>query len=202
MALRVLVLAALISSAFSAHAQSTGTSQLQTYMPRAVEGFFVFTAPTAPVTAPVMLAGSGQSAPAPAAESAAQLAAAAAAEPAAQLAAAAAAEPAAQLAAALATEPAAQLAAAPAPQTTEPANASLVDFVSAGISTDVVAKSDIPSDAHAALTGGNTVNDALAPTVLLPLALEANALPEPSTSGLILAGLAGAGFIARRRRPR
>jgi hypothetical protein len=190
MAIRVLVLAALISSAFSAHAQSPGTSQLQTYMPRAVEGFFVFTAPTAPVTAPVMLAGSGQSAPAPAAESAAQLAAAPAAEPAAQL------------AAALATEPAAQLAAAPAPQTTEPANASLVDFVSAGISTDVVAKSDIPSDAHAALTGGNTVNDALAPTVLLPLALEANALPEPSTSGLILAGLAGAGFIARRRRPR
>jgi hypothetical protein len=207
MAIRLLVFAALVSSAFSAHAQTTGTSPLQTYMPRAVEGFFVFTAPTAPVTAPVILADSSLSA---AAAPSAALTVQAPPAPSAALTVQAPPAPSATLtvqappaSVAPATEPAVQLATAPAAlKAPPPADASLAEFVSAGASTAIVAKTDIPSDAHAALTGAATIDAALAPTVLLPLALDANGLPEPGTSGLMLAGLAGVGFMARRRRSR
>jgi hypothetical protein len=175
MAIRHLLLAALVSSAFSAHATpgasiyaSTGsgtvllatsaTGQVQTYMPRAVEGFFRYTAPTDPFTAPVILADSGQSTVPPAS---AEL-----------------------------INPA-------------PADVNLADLVTVGATTDIA---DIVADLPPAEASvGARVDarvDAAAPTVLLPLAVDANALPEPGSSGLVLAGLAGVGLMARRRRSR
>jgi hypothetical protein len=186
MAIRHLLLAALVSSAFSAHAGptiygSTGngtvllatsaTGQVQTYMPRAVEGFFLYKAPTASVTAPVLLPESGQSTVPPASVEL--------------------------------IRPAPDVIQAPAPgagtapeaQVAAPAEVNLADLVKVGISTDIVAQLP-PADVSA----GPTV-DAIAPTVLLPL-LDATAVPEPATSGLMLAGLAGVGLMARRRRSR
>jgi hypothetical protein len=165
MAIRHLLLAALVSSAFSAHAApgasiyaSTGTGtvllattttgQVQTYMPPAVEGFFAYQAPTA---APVMLADSGQSS-----------------------------APTASLEQIGAAQPETNLAAV--------------------VSTDIVAA--LPAaDASASLGAGANV-EATGPSLLLPLVVDANALPEPGSSSLLLAGLAGVGLMARRRRSR
>jgi hypothetical protein len=167
MAIRHLILAALVTSAFSAHAStgdiyaSTGTGtvllatsatgQVQTYMPRAVEGFFMFQA------APTLLASAGQST-APAETTAAQV------------------------------------------QVAAPAEVSMADLVKVGASSDIAA--DVPAvDASAGATGDAIVN-ASAPTNLLALAVAATAVPEPGTGGLMLAGLAGVGLMARRRRSR
>jgi hypothetical protein len=146
MAIRHLLLAALVCSAFSAHAGPTiygstpggtillatsATGQVQTYMPRAVEGFFMYQAPSVAPAAP----------------------------------------------------PAQAI--APAPAEVPPA-----DLVAVGASPGLAAE----------LTEGAPTDAALAPTTLLPQAIVPNALPEPGTSGLLLAGLAGVGFMARRRR--
>jgi hypothetical protein len=177
MAIRHLLLAALVYSAFSAHAGPTiyattqggtillatsSTGQVQTYMPRAVEGFFMYTAPSAAPTAPVVLAESGQATAAPPAQA-----------------------------------PVAVVVQAPSPEvevlkTPQPAPAEvpLADSVEVGASPGLAAE----------LTEGAPTGAALAPTILLPQAIGANALPEPGTSGLLLAGLAGVGFMARRRR--
>lgn len=161
MAIRHLLLAALVCSAFSAHAGPTiyastpggtillatsSTGQVQTYMPRAVEGFFMYTAPSAAPTAPVLLGESGQARP-----------------------------------------PEVEVVKTPEPA---PAEVTLADLAEVGASPDIAAE----------LTEGAPTDAALAPTILLPQAIEANALPEPGTSGLLLAGLAGVGFMARRRR--
>ena len=167
MAIRHILLAALVCSAFSAHAGPTiyastqggtillatsSTGQVQTYMPRAVEGFFMYTAPSAAPTAPVVLAESGQSTAAPPAQA-----------------------------------PVAVVVQAPSPE---------VGVLKTPQPVEVGASPGLAAE----LTEGAPTGAALAPTILLPQAIGANALPEPGTSGLLLAGLAGVGFMARRRR--
>jgi hypothetical protein len=174
MAIRYLLLAALVGSAFSVHAApgaiyastgtgtvllaTTATGNVQTYMPHAVQSFVTFVAPAAadPAPATALLGGSVQSTVPPAS---AELLA-----------------------------PAPELVQAPAP-----AELNLADLVAVGVSTQIVSELPIP-EADAGFTG-NTVA-AVGPTAV---ALDATAVPEPGTGGLILAGLAGVGFMARRR---
>lgn len=193
MALRYVLLAALVASAFSAQASplnsepagnvtapfaSAGGStvllatvsvgQQQTYMPHAVEHFFVFVAAPVADAAPVMLALVGQS-PAPAAPVASMVPAAIIAIAAPQL-----------VAAPVAAAPLAELAQQPG---------------------GVEVKSDV-LDELIAPAGNADLALVDAPLQLLPLALDATAIPEPGSAALMLAGLAGAGFTSRRRRSR
>jgi hypothetical protein len=206
MAIRYLLLAALVGSAFSAHAApgeiyaSTGTGtvllattttgQVQTYMPHAVQSFVMFTAPAAAAPAPAtaLLGGSVQSVVPPAS---AELLA-----PASELVVQAPAPAELTTAPAELTTAPAELTTAPAELTTAPAGLTLADLVGVGVSTPIVSELLVP-EADAGLTG-NTVA-AVGPT---EVALDATAVPEPATGGLMLAGLAGVGFMARRRRSR
>jgi hypothetical protein len=168
MAIRHLLLAALVTSVFSTSALaessiygSTGsgtvllatssTGQVQTYMPRAVESFFfTYTAP------PVLLAGSGQS---------------------------------------TVTGPAAGSdVVVSAPEVSAPVEVLLPDPITVG--GPPVLGADLAADVAADVSV-----DAAPPSLLAPLA-EAAAVPEPGTGGLMLAGLAGVGMMARRRRAR
>jgi hypothetical protein len=178
MAIRYLLLAALVGSAFSAHAApgeiyaSTGTGtvllattttgQVQTYMPHAVQSFVMFMAPAAAAPAPAtaLLGGSVQS-----------------------------------------TVPTASAELlAPAPelvvQAPAPAELNLADLVGVGVANPIVSELPVP-EVDAGFTGGTVA--AVGPT---EVALDATAVPEPGTGGLMLAGLAGVGFMARRRRSR
>jgi hypothetical protein len=177
MAIRYLLLAALVGSAFSAHAApgpiyaSTGagtvllatttTGHVQTYMPHAVQSFVMFMAPAAAAPATALLGGSVQSTVPPAsAELAVQ-------------------------------------APAPAELTAAPAELNLADLVGVGVATPIASELPLP-EVDAGFTGGGS-GAAVGPT---ELALDATAVPEPGTGGLMLAGLAGVGFMARRRRSR
>jgi hypothetical protein len=184
MAIRYLLLAALVGSAFSAHAApgpiyaSTGagtvllatttTGHVQTYMPHAVQSFVMFTAPAAAAPATALLGGSVQSTVPPAS---AELLA-----------------PAPELAV---------QAPAPAELTAAPAELNLADLVGVGVATPIASEFPVP-EVDADFTGGGGVA-AVGPT---ELALDATAVPEPGTGGLMLAGLAGVGLMARRRRSR
>jgi hypothetical protein len=215
MAIRHLVLAALIASAFSAHAgvvngadgdradvssqgsMHAGTALLanvvaapqRTYMPQAVEGFFTFGAVAYAPPATTVLSESGRS-PAPSAMPASLPA--------------------------VVTTPAILSGASQSPSPAVLVDAPVSARADAAPVSETVVMptiaSEAPVPAFSAVqaqveafetsTGLVVAGADEAPLRLLPSALDANTVPEPGTGALMLAGLAGAGFMARRRRTR